>query len=448
MTAAAAISGPSGLDADLHPRLTPMQAMVESSRCVYCYDAPCMHACPTEIDIPGFIRRIADGNLRGAAVAILSANIMGGSCARVCPTEVLCESACVRLTGEQRPVAIGRLQRYATDALMEGGGRHPFGRAARSGRKVAVVGAGPAGLACAHRLATLGHDVAVFEAKEKPGGLNEYGIAAYKMADGFAAREAAFILDVGGIAVKYGQALGGRLKLTALREKYDAVFLAVGLGGAKALGVEGEDLKGVADALGFIESLRQAPSRRARPKVGRRVVVVGGGNTAVDAAVQARLLGAEEVVMAYRRGFAQMGATAYEQELAKSAGVTVRPWLAPVRIEGERGKVARVVFERTRLEGERLAGTGETLALPADMVLTAVGQTLRADALDGLRLRNGRVAIDKNYRTSLEGVFAGGDCVASGQDLTVQAVQDGKLAAQAIDAHLRKSAARAAAKRK
>lgn len=432
MAAVISTTGPKTLDHDLVPPLTRLQAMAESARCLYCFEAACVKACPTGIDVPGFIRRIADENVVGAARTILSANILGGTCSRVCPTEILCEQACVRTAGEQRAVAIGRLQRYAVDALMEKRG-HPFVRAAESGKRVAVVGAGPAGLACAHGLSRLGHRVDIFEAKAKAGGLNEFGLAAYKMAGDFAQREVAFILELGGMAIHSGKCLGRDLALDQLAADYDAVFLAIGLGLARGLNIEGSDLAGVMDALGFIEGLRQG----ARPSIGRRVVVIGGGNTAIDAAVQARCLGVDEVLMAYRRGPAQMSATDWEQQLARSSGVVIRPWLAPRRVIGTDGRVKAVLFEATRLDGGCLIGTGELVELLADTVLVAVGQGLRQADVGGLAVADGRIAIDAEYRTSRVGVFAGGDCVKSGLDLTVQAVQDGKLAAQAIDRFLR-----------
>jgi glutamate synthase (NADPH/NADH) small chain len=242
--------------ADSHPPLTAAQAVVAANRCYFCYDAPCIEACPTGIDIPNFIRGIATGNLAGAAKTILEANIFGGSCARVCPTEILCERACVRTAEEGNPVDIGALQRVATDWQM-GQGTQPFSRAAATGNKIAVIGAGPAGLSCAHALSLRGHEVTVYDAKPKPGGLNEYGIAAYKMADDFAAREVAFLLRIGGIILEYEKRLWENLQLADLQTEYDAVFLALGLAGANRLGVPGEDLPGVRDAIDFIAELRQ-----------------------------------------------------------------------------------------------------------------------------------------------------------------------------------------------
>lgn len=422
--------GPSSPYADLTPAMTPVQALAESNRCLFCYDAPCIKACPTGIDIPAFIRSIATGNLKGAATTILSENIMGGTCGRVCPTETLCEQSCVRNRAEDRPVAIGRLQRHATDRLIDGEPAHPFPRAAATGKRVAVVGAGPAGLSCAHRLATLGHEVTVFEAKAKSGGLNEYGLAPYKMADDYAQREVAFILGVGGINVEHGRKLGADLSLNSLRADFDAVFLGVGLGSNNRLGIPGEERAGVEDATAFIERVRQAPPGNP-PAVGRSVVVIGGGNTAVDAAIQAKRLGAEDVTLVYRRGRAQMGATAWEQELAQTEGVVLKTFAAPKEI-GE----TTITFERTRLTDGKLSGTGETFILQADMVLKAVGQKLSTASLDGLQVTGGKIAIDDAYRTTLAKVWAGGDCVATGEDLTVQSVQDGKLAALAIHSHL------------
>ncbi len=425
--------------ADAHPPLTPHEALVEASRCYFCYDAPCMEACPTGIDIPGFIRKIATGNLRGSALTILEANIFGGSCARVCPTEILCEGACVRMAEEERPVRIGALQRRATDWLMEHEAT-PFARGAPTGRRVAVVGAGPAGLSCAHRLARHGHDVTVFEARPKPGGLNEYGIAAYKVPEDFAQREVAWLLAIGGIDIRHGQRLGRDFDLGTLRREYDAVFLGLGQAGVRALGVVGETLGGVRNAVDFIAELRQAHDKSA-VSVGRRVVVIGGGNTAIDAATQSRRLGAEDVTIVYRRGPGEMSATHHEQEWAQTNGVRIRHHAAPHRLLAEGGHVSGIEFMRTKLDASgRAVPTGETFTLAADMVLKAVGQVFVADPLtaDGsllLATEDGRIAVDAQRRTSLPDVYAGGDCVA-GVDLTVAAVQDGKIAAEAIHRQL------------
>jgi glutamate synthase (NADPH/NADH) small chain len=426
---------------DVEPPLDTKRALVESSRCFFCYDAPCIEACPTGIDIPNFIRKIATGNVKGAAVTILEENIFGGACARVCPTEVLCERACVRNHSEDKPVDIGALQRYATDHLVERG-EQPFRRGAPTGKRVAVVGGGPAGLACAHRLAMLGHAVTVYEARPKLGGLNEYGIAAYKVPGGFAQGEVDFILSIGGIETRTAQLLGRDVTLADLRKRYDAVFLGLGLAGVNALKAEGEDLAGVEDAVAYIARLRQAPDKSKLP-VGRKAVVIGGGNTAIDIAVQTKRLGAEDVTIVYRRGPMEMGATRHEQEFAQTNGVRIKHWARPVRVIGRGGHVAEVEFEYTKLDGSgRLAGTGERFTLAADMLFKAIGQSFVPDPLkngaqEPLDLEGGRIRVDADRATSLPGVFAGGDCVAGGTDLTVQAVEDGKRAAIAIDRYLK-----------
>ncbi|CAN7415061.1 NAD(P)-dependent oxidoreductase [Paraburkholderia sp. DD10] len=427
---------------DIAPLLDASAAAAAASRCHYCYDAPCVNACPTRIDIPSFIRKIGNGNLKGAAVDILSANPMGGMCARVCPTEILCEGACVRNHQDAKPVAIGALQRHATDWAMARG-EVLFKRAAETGRHVAVVGAGPAGLACAHRLALAGHRVTLFDARAKAGGLNEYGIAAYKTVDDFAQREVAWLCSVGGIEIEYGVALGRDVTLDTLRKNHDAVFLAIGLTGVRALAMEGEDLSGVMNAVDFIEQVRGASDLGTVP-VGRRVVVIGGGNTAVDAAVQSRKLGATAVTMAYRRGVEAMSATWAEREFAQTNGVTLVTHARPVRLIGEGGVVTGVEFERTADEGNQAQ---ERFVVEADMVLKAIGQTLVAVGIERelLTLDGSRIAVDANGQTSLAGVWAGGDCAATGGvDLTVQAVQDGKLAAAAIDAQFARMAIKAA----
>jgi glutamate synthase (NADPH/NADH) small chain len=425
---------------DIEPPLDAKRALVDSSRCYFCYDAPCIEACPTGIDIPGFIRKIATGNLKGAAITILEENIFGGACARVCPTEVLCERACVRNLSEDKPVNIGALQRYATDDLLARK-IHPFTRRPETGRRVAVVGGGPAGLSCAHRLSMLGHHAVVFEARRKLGGLNEYGIAAYKVANDFAKREVGFVLSLGGIEPRLGSALGQDMTLAQLRRDFDAVFLGLGHAGVNALQVEGEDLKGVEDAIAYIARLRQARNKAKLP-LGRRVVVIGGGNTAIDIAVQSKRLGAEDVTIVYRRGPEQMSATHHEQEFAQINGVKIKHWARPVRLHGERGRLEDVEFEYTRLDAKgRLAGTGERFTLGADMLFKAIGQVFLPDpvvkgARQPLEIKGGRIVVDKHRATSLPGVYAGGDCVLGGQDLTVQAVEDGKRAAESIDRFL------------
>ena len=416
---------------DLHPRLDRHEALVASDRCYFCYDAPCMTACPTAIDIPLFIRQISTGNPLGSAKTIFDQNILGGMCARVCPTETLCEQACVRNTAEDRPVEIGKLQRYTTDIAMEAD-RQFYARAASTGRRVAVVGAGPAGLACAHRLAMHGHDVVVLDAREKAGGLNEYGIATYKATDDFAQREVDYITAIGGIEIRTGQMLGRDFTLADLTGSFDAVFLGMGLAGVNGLGIEGEDLSGVEDAVDFIAALRQAVDKADIP-IGRRVVVLGGGMTAIDAAIQAKLLGAEEVTICYRRGKENMNASGYEQDLATANGVIIRHWLAPKRILGKEGKVAGIEVEYTAVRDGKLVGTGETGVIAADQVMKAIGQSFVGSGLGPLAMEGGKIAVDLEGRTSIDGVWAGGDCVGTGQDLTVSAAAQGRDAAEDIN---------------
>lgn len=422
---------------DAHPPLTKAQALVEAERCYYCFDAPCATACPTGIDIPAFIHRVAQGNDRGAARAILEANPLGGMCARVCPTEVLCEQACVRNSHDDKPVEIGALQRHATDAYFADPGAPLFTRAAPTGRRVAVVGAGPAGLACAHGLAVRGHDVVLFEARPKLGGLNEYGLASYKTTGGFAQKEIEWLLSIGGIEVRCNQVLGRDATVDSLLQAYDAVFLGLGLAGVNALGIAEPQVEGLCNAVDFIAGVRQAQDLSTVP-VGRRVVVIGGGMTAVDAAVQARKLGAEEVTIVYRRGADGMSASAVEQRWAQTNGVAIRHWAAPKELLSEGGVVRGMRFAATALAGGRLVDTGESFTLEADMVLKAIGQSyLPEHAGPTVALQGGRIATDDMGRTSVARLWAGGDCRAGGRDLTVEAVEHGKVAALSISEALR-----------
>ena len=420
---------------DLHAPLDAHEAAVAADRCYFCHDAPCITACPTDIDIPLFIRQIATATPEAAAKTIFDMNILGGMCARVCPTEDLCEQACVRETAEGKPVEIGRLQRFATDTVMDKGVM-PFTRAESTGKKVAVVGAGPAGLSCAHRLAMLGHDVTIYDAKEKAGGLNEFGIAAYKSTDNFAAEEVDWLCSIGGIEIKTGMALGQNLKIDDLVGCFAAVFLSVGLGGVNALSIDGDDKTGVDDAVSFIEDLRQTDDLSSLP-IGRNVVVIGGGMTAVDAAVQSKLLGADNVTIAYRRDRDAMPASRYEQDLAASSGVKLLFNVRPVEIHGN-GASTEIELEYTETKGGALTGTGEMIRLPADQVFRAIGQTLSTDG--GLKLDGRKIAVTDAGRTSRAGVWAGGDCAAGGNDLTVTAVAEGRDAAMDIHATLMEGA--------
>lgn len=417
---------------DHEPPLDPHEARVAADRCYFCLDAPCIAACPTEIDIPLFIRQIQAGQPEGAARTILDQNILGGMCARVCPTETLCEGACVREFAEKKPVEIGRLQRYATDSMMARDG-HPYARAASTGKRVAIVGAGPAGLACAHRLAMHGHDVVLMDARDRIGGLNEYGIAAYKTAGDFAQAEVEWLLGIGGIEAHTGVRLGTDLTLDDLRRDYDAVFLGMGLAGVNALGIEGETRDGARDAVDFIAELRQADDLSQLP-IGRRVVVIGGGMTAVDAAVQSKLLGAEDVALVYRRGRDRMSASDHELDHAATAGVRIITDAQPVAVHGN-GAVREVEFAYTRDGASGLETTGETFRLPADQVFKAIGQTM-GDMPEGLGLEKGKIAVTGPGRTRLDRIWAGGDCTAGGEDLTVTAIAEGRDAAEDIHAAL------------
>lgn len=427
-----------GLETDLHRPLNAHEASVESDRCYFCYDAPCVTACPTGIDIPMFIRQIQTGNPKGSAKTIFDENILGGMCARVCPTETLCEQACVRTAAEDKPVKIGELQRFATDHLQGDNAKHPYQRAEASGKSVAVVGAGPAGLACSHRLAMYGHAVTLIDANPKPGGLNEYGIATYKTIDNFAQREVEFVLSIGGIEHKQGVRLGVDLTLADLTDKFDAVFLGIGLDDVNRAEIEGAALNGVSDAVEFIAELRQTQNYD-QLAIGRRVVVIGGGMTAIDAAVQAKMLGAEDVTIAYRRGIESMNASEYEQHLAQTKGVSIKHFAQPLRFIGDgTGGVAAVELEYTSTADGKLTGTGEKFTLDADTVFTAIGQAMQKDLLEPglLEMESNRILVNGDRKTSHEKIYAGGDCISGGEDLTVAAVQDGKVAAEAIHRNL------------
>jgi dihydropyrimidine dehydrogenase (NAD+) subunit PreT len=423
---------------EMHTPLTASQADIEASRCYYCYDAPCITACPTGIDIPEFIKRIDTGNIKGSALKIFEQNIMGGMCARVCPTEVLCEGACVRNKHEDKSVAIGLLQRYATEEVIEKK-ELLIKRGKKTDKKIAVIGAGPTGLSCAHRLASFGHNVTIFDKNKKPGGLNEHGIAAYKALDNIAQKEVEYILEIGGIEIQQNVQLGIDFTIKDLQKKYDAIFIGIGLSGVNPHKINGEEVKGVVDATEYIHDLRQTNQKSQLP-VGDKVIVIGGGMTAIDIAVQSKKLGASEVTIAYRRDQNHMKASEHEQQYAQINDVKLSFCYNPIKILSENGQLTGVEFEITKLDEDgKIFNTGKTIQLEADVLFKAIGQTLLTEQLgdlnESLKLENGKLAVSKDKKTTLDKVWAGGDCISDGEDLTVSAVQDGKLAAESINKH-------------
>lgn len=434
---------------DIHPPYaTHEAAIVDANRCLYCYDAPCTKSCPTGINVPEFIKQIHTGNQRGSAYTILSANIMGGGCSKVCPVEKLCEGACVYNLMHEAPIPIAKLQRYATEKAIEE--QWPlFTRKPATGKKVAVIGAGPAGLSCAHALSIEGIDVTIYEKESKGGGLMTYGIAAYKVTPEFCQQEVDYILSPGGIDIQYNQELGNNIQLETLRAVYDAVYLAIGVGNTRLLNIPGENLNGVTDAIRFIYDIRTHDF--ASVPVGDKVAVIGMGMTAIDAATQARRLGAREVTLVYRRTEQEMPCTTTELELARLDGCNVIWLAAPVTINGENGQVTELVCEQMQLQPQpdgrpAPVATGQTFTLPADMVIKATGQSPYELLIQQFRLQHhqGKVTTDTHGVTSLQGVFAGGDCVNGGKEV-VDAVQAGKQAAHAIFQYLQQAHERAIA---
>ena len=415
--------------AEIAPPLTPDAALLEANKCLYCYDAPCTQACPTHIDVPSFIKKIASGNMRGSARVILDANPMGHSCARACPVEVLCEGSCVLNDRDEEPIKIALLQRHATDWALAHD-YNPFAAGAPTGRNVAIVGAGPAGLSCARDLRRLGHAVTVFEERAYPGGLNSVGIAEYKMRMPLALAEVKMVTDLG-VELKTGVRVGTDVSIAQLKKDYDALFVAIGLGATRKLNIPGEELQGVVDALSFIEHLKSNPHHRTR--IGRRVVVIGAGNTAIDAATQAKRLGAEQVTIVYRRGVEDMSAYAYEYELAKKDGIEFRFNAVPKAVLGA-GRVTGLECVRSHTGVPGSDGKRPYKELPdsmflieCDMIFRALGQAPREDIATLLGLRvNGSCLVSDDPK-----VLVGGDCGSGGAEI-VNAAADGVSAAKRI----------------
>lgn len=422
---------------DIHPPFETIDAaMVEANRCLFCYDAPCMKSCPTGIDVPKFIKQIATENIKGSAHTILVSNIMGAGCSKVCPVEKLCEGACVYNLMEETPIHIAKLQRYSTEIAMQKNWQL-FERKPSNGKKVAVVGAGPAGLSCAHVLSREGVDVTIFEKESKGGGLMTYGIAAYKVTPQFCEDEVNYILGVGGIEIKYNQELGKDISLAQLKKEFDAVYLGIGVGVARQLDIPGEKLEGVVDAIQFIYDIRA--NGFSTVPVGDKVAVIGMGMTAIDAATQAKRLGAKEVTLVYRRTEAEKPCTDVELDIAKLDGCEIIWLAAPKKIKGSEGKVKQLVCSVMKLGEPDASGrrspvdTGETFSLDVDMVIKATGQVPFEKLVKKFKIQNskGKILIDSNCATNIKGVFAGGDAVNGGKEV-VDAVQAGKDGAAAI----------------
>lgn len=428
--------------AELHPPFSPNSAVAEANRCLYCFDSPCMKACPTHIDISTFIKKIATGNLKGSATTILKSNWIALTCAKACPVAVLCEGACVYNERGEQPIQIGRLQRYAIDWYFERGMPALFTPAPRNGKSVGVIGAGPAGLSCAAELALIGYEVVIYEAKDKPGGLDTWGIAPYKMTQADSLNEVKLVESFG-VSIETGVRVGTDVSLDELSRRHDALFLGVGLAEPSHLRIPGEELDGVCNALEFIE--RVTTRNWKSVDVGRRVAVIGAGNTAIDAATEAMRLGAEQVMIIYRRSRNEMPAYEYEFELAKSDGISFYFLTAPKRIFGD-SHVSAVECMKMKLSVPDAKGRrrpepipNSEFQIPVDMVIKSVGQNVARSFLSsipGLRIDHDRIWVHPDtFQTSKPSIFAGGDCINGGKEV-VNAAAHGKKAAHAIDKYV------------
>jgi len=428
--------------AELHPPFSKNSAVAEANRCLYCYDSPCTKACPTHIDIPGFIKKIASENLKGSAKTILEANWVALTCAKACPVDVLCEGACVFIEKNEKPIEIGRLQRFVIENYFHAGMPKLFSAKPRNGKSVGIIGSGPAGLACGGELALLGFDVTIYEAKEIPGGLNTWGIAPYKVRQADSLKEVKLVESYG-VKIKTKIRIGKEISFEELSSKHDAIFIGIGLGESFDLKVEGENLKGVIGALEFIEEVKA--EKWSKVNVGKRVAVIGAGNTSIDAATEAKRLGAEHVMIIYRRSRSEMPAYEFEFQLAQKDGVTFHFQTNPVRVIGSNSVegIECVKMQLAELDerGRRRPKPipGSEFKIPVDMVIKAIGQQTNTDLLGSipnLKIENGMIVVDpETYQTGNPKVFAGGDCINGGKEV-VNAAYDGKRAAHGIYKYL------------
>lgn len=431
---------------EIHPPFTSNSAIAEANRCLYCYDSPCTKACPTHIDIPAFIKKISTGNLLGSAKTILQSNWAALTCAKACPVQVLCEGACVFNDKEEPAIQIGRLQRFAIDNYFEKGMPKLFSSEPKKGKSVGIVGSGPAGLACGAELALLGYDVTIYEANEIPGGLNTWGIAPYKTRQADSLKEVELVKNFG-VKIQTNSSIGKNISFDELNKKHDAVFLGIGLGESTDLKIPGEDLTGVVNAIDFIEEVKK--EKWSSVKIGKRVAVIGAGNTSIDAATESIRLGAEQVMILYRRSEEEMSAYDFEFDLAKKDGVIFHFLTAPKKIIGnnsvEKIECVKMTLSDAGINSRRkpIEIPNSNYVIPVDMIIKAIGQSAKTEFLNsisGLKIEDGKVIVNsENYQTGNQKVFAGGDCINGGKEV-VNAAHDGKAAAHGIHDYLNKPA--------